>query len=79
MMSVPGSMLRKLVIVSSFTQDFRTADGGIRSMDVAYTCYQWSEFNRMGVLIDEATRRFEEGMEVLTRTWTDTEPFDHRG
>ena len=79
MMSVPGSMLRKLVIVSSVTQDFRTADGGIRSMDVAYTCYQWSEFNRMGVLIDEATRRFEEGMEVLTRTWTDTEPFDHRG
>ena len=33
----------------------------------------------MGVLIDEDTRRFEEGMEVLTRAWTDAEPFDHRG
>ena len=29
--------------------------------------YQWGEFNRMGVPMDEATRRFEEGMEVLTR------------
>ena len=41
--------------------------------------YQWAEANRMGVLIDEDTRRFEEGMEVLTRAWTDAEPFDHRG
>ena len=41
--------------------------------------YQWGEFNRMGVPMDEATRRFEEGMEILTRAWTDTEPFDHRG
>ena len=78
-MSVPGSMLRKLGIITNFTQDFRTADGGIRSVDVAYTCYQWGEFNRMDVPMNEATRRFEEGMEILTRTWTDIEPFDHHG
>ncbi len=41
--------------------------------------YQWGEFHRMGVPMDEATRRFEESMEVLTRAWTATEPFDHRG
>jgi alkanesulfonate monooxygenase SsuD/methylene tetrahydromethanopterin reductase-like flavin-dependent oxidoreductase (luciferase family) len=29
--------------------------------------------------MDEATRRFEESMEVLTRAWTSIEPFDHRG
>lgn len=41
--------------------------------------YQWGEFHRMGIPMDEATRRFEEGMEVLIRSWTATEPFDHRG
>ena len=41
--------------------------------------YQWGEFQRMGVPMEEATRRFEEGMEVLTRAWTAEEPFDHRG
>ena len=41
--------------------------------------YQWGEFHRMGVSMEEATRRFEESMEVLTRAWTSTEPFDHRG
>jgi alkanesulfonate monooxygenase SsuD/methylene tetrahydromethanopterin reductase-like flavin-dependent oxidoreductase (luciferase family) len=41
--------------------------------------YQWGEFHRMGVPMDEATRRFEESMEVLTRAWTSIEPFDHRG
>lgn len=41
--------------------------------------YQWGEFHRMGIPMEEATRRFEEGMEVLTRAWTATEPFDHRG
>jgi alkanesulfonate monooxygenase SsuD/methylene tetrahydromethanopterin reductase-like flavin-dependent oxidoreductase (luciferase family) len=29
--------------------------------------------------MDEATRRFEEAMEVMTRAWTATEPFDYRG
>ncbi len=41
--------------------------------------YQWGEFHRMGVPMDEASRRFEESMAVLTRAWTATEPFDHEG
>ena len=41
--------------------------------------YQWGEFHRMGIPMEEATRRFEESMEVLTRAWTSAEPFDHRG
>ncbi len=41
--------------------------------------YQWGEFHRMGVPMNEATRRFEESIDVLTRAWTSTEPFDHRG
>ena len=41
--------------------------------------YQWGEFNRMNIPMDEASRRFEESMDVLTRAWTSIEPFDHRG
>lgn len=41
--------------------------------------YQWGEFHKFGISMDEATRRFEEVMEVLTRAWTATEPFDHQG
>lgn len=41
--------------------------------------YQWGEFHRMGIPMDEASRRFEESMEVLTRAWTSVKPFDHRG
>ena len=41
--------------------------------------YQWGEFHRMGIPMEEATRRFEEGMEVLQRAWTSVKPFDHRG
>ena len=41
--------------------------------------YQWGEFHKFHVPMDEATRRFEEAMEVMTRAWTATEPFDHRG
>jgi len=41
--------------------------------------YQWGEFHRMGIPMEEASRRFEEGMEVLQRAWTSSEPFDHRG
>ena len=41
--------------------------------------YQWGEFHRMGIPMDEASRRFEESMEVLTRAWTSVDPFDHRG
>ena len=29
--------------------------------------------------MDEASRRFEETMEVLNKAWTSTEPFDHAG
>ena len=41
--------------------------------------YQWGEFHRMNIPMNEASRRFEESMEVLTRAWTSIEPFDHRG
>jgi alkanesulfonate monooxygenase SsuD/methylene tetrahydromethanopterin reductase-like flavin-dependent oxidoreductase (luciferase family) len=41
--------------------------------------YQWGEFHKFNIAMDEATRRFEEAMEVMTRAWTATEPFDHRG
>ena len=41
--------------------------------------YQWGEFHRMNVPMEEASRRFEESMEVLSRAWTSVEPFDHRG
>ncbi len=41
--------------------------------------YQWGEFHRMNIPMDEASRRFEESMEILTRSWTSAEPFDHRG
>ena len=41
--------------------------------------YQWGEFHRMGIPMDEASRRFEETMEVLTKAWTSQEPFDHTG
>lgn len=41
--------------------------------------YQWGEFHKFGIPMDEATRRFEESMEVMTRAWTAAEPFDHRG
>jgi alkanesulfonate monooxygenase SsuD/methylene tetrahydromethanopterin reductase-like flavin-dependent oxidoreductase (luciferase family) len=41
--------------------------------------YQWGEFHKFDIAMDEATRRFEEAMEVMTKAWTATEPFDHRG
>ena len=41
--------------------------------------YQWGEFHRMNIPMDEASRRFEESMDVLIRSWTSDEPFDHRG
>ena len=34
MMSVPGSLLRGIGIIPSFTDNFQTADGGVRNMDV---------------------------------------------
>ncbi len=41
--------------------------------------YQWGEFHKFHIPMDEATRRFEEVMQVMTRAWTATEPFEHRG
>jgi alkanesulfonate monooxygenase SsuD/methylene tetrahydromethanopterin reductase-like flavin-dependent oxidoreductase (luciferase family) len=41
--------------------------------------YQWGEFHKFHISMEEATRRFEEAMEVMTRAWTATEPFEHRG
>ena len=41
--------------------------------------YQWGEFHRMNIPMDEANRRFEESMDVLTRAWTSDDPFNHRG
>ena len=51
MMSVPGSMLRKLGIVPSCTRDFRTPDGGVRSMDVAYTWIQANHREAMTFIV----------------------------
>ena len=36
MMSAPGSLLQGMGITPSFTDNFRTADGGVRSMDVGH-------------------------------------------
>jgi len=41
--------------------------------------FQWGEFNKLNIPMEEASRRFEESMEVLTKAWTATEPFDHVG
>ena len=41
--------------------------------------FQWGEFNKLNIPMEEASRRFEESMEVLTKAWTATEPFDHAG
>jgi alkanesulfonate monooxygenase SsuD/methylene tetrahydromethanopterin reductase-like flavin-dependent oxidoreductase (luciferase family) len=41
--------------------------------------YQWGEFHKFAIPMDEATRRFEEAMDIMTRAWTAAEPFDYRG
>ncbi|MDA0265000.1 MAG: LLM class flavin-dependent oxidoreductase [Chloroflexi bacterium] len=41
--------------------------------------FQWGEFHKLNIPMEEASRRFEETMEVLTKAWTATEPFDHDG
>jgi alkanesulfonate monooxygenase SsuD/methylene tetrahydromethanopterin reductase-like flavin-dependent oxidoreductase (luciferase family) len=41
--------------------------------------YQWGEFHKLHIPMEEANRRFEEAMEVITRAWTATEPFHHHG
>ena len=41
--------------------------------------YQWGEFHRLNIPMDEADDRFDEAMEVITKAWTSAEPFDHEG
>ena len=41
--------------------------------------FQWGEFHKFNIPMEEASRRFEEAMEVITKAWTSDEPFDHRG
>ena len=41
--------------------------------------FQWGEFHKLNIPMEEASRRFEESMAVLTKAWTATEPFDHDG
>ena len=41
--------------------------------------YQWGEYHKLNIPMEEADRRFEEAMKVITRAWTEKEPFDHQG
>ncbi len=41
--------------------------------------YQWGEFHKFNIPMEEADRRFQESIGVMTKAWTTTEPFDHRG
>ncbi len=41
--------------------------------------YQWGEYHRLNIAMDEADERFAEAMEVMTKAWTSTGPFEHRG
>ncbi len=41
--------------------------------------YQWGEYNRLNISMAEADGRFDESMQVMTKAWTSTQPFDHTG
>ena len=41
--------------------------------------FQWGEYNKLNIPMEEANRRFEEAMGVITKAWTLEEPFDHHG
>lgn len=41
--------------------------------------YQWGEYHKFNIAMDEASRRFEEAMALITKAWTATEPFAHHG
>ena len=41
--------------------------------------YQWGEYHKLNIAMEEADRRFREALDVLVRGWTAREPFDHRG
>ena len=41
--------------------------------------YQWTEYHGFGVDIAQGAEMFDESLELITRTWTSKEPFQHRG
>ena len=41
--------------------------------------FQWGEFHKLNIPMEEASRRFQETMDVLIKAWTSSEPFDHHG
>ena len=41
--------------------------------------FQWGEFHKLNIPMEESSRRFEETMDVLTKAWTSNKPFDHNG
>ena len=41
--------------------------------------YQWGEYNKLNIAMDEADRRFREALDVLIQGWTSTQAFDHSG
>ena len=41
--------------------------------------YQWGEYNRLNIAMDEADDRFDEAMDVMTKAWTSKAPFNHSG
>ena len=41
--------------------------------------FQWGEYHRLNIPMEEANLRFEEAVEVITKAWILEEPFDHHG
>tara|TARA_B100001013_G_C24617457_1_gene445798 strand:+ start:526 stop:1578 length:1053 start_codon:yes stop_codon:yes gene_type:complete len=41
--------------------------------------YQWGEYNRLNIAMDEADDRFDEAMDVMTKAWTSKAAFNHSG
>ena len=41
--------------------------------------FQWGEFHKLNIPMEESSRRFEEIMDVLSKAWTSDKPFDHNG
>ena len=41
--------------------------------------YQWGEYHKLNIAMDQADRRFHEALDVLVQGWTAREPFEHQG
>src|ERR671914_811422 len=41
--------------------------------------YRYNEFNGFSIPLEEAEARFDEAFDVMTKSWTSTERFSHRG